>query len=75
MSLDDALHDDDDSPSSDNDSLYNNDALQCLMNFGEYHFKTSADKAAAMDDVRSPTNGMPSSDYIHITMVTTMNAV
>ena len=35
------------------------------MHFGEYHFKTSADKAAAMDDVRSPANGMTSSDYIH----------
>ena len=35
------------------------------MHFGECHFKTSFDKAAAMDDFCSPSNGMPSSDYIH----------
>ena len=63
MLLDDALHDDD-SPSSDNISLCDDNALQCLMHFGEYHFKTSVDKAAAIDDVRSSTNSMPGSDYI-----------
>ena len=35
------------------------------MDFGEYHFKTSAVKAAAMDDFHSSANSMPSSDYIH----------